>query len=287
MLQPGQIQLRDLVMGLGTVYTVKDFNPFDTSIEPMGSGKLPYGHGGWNASEWATERAIPMTIQINAPSETAARNAVRVLKYAFRPTEIHGPMELRWRDVTGEYVAFGHPRMSNPDSRNLSVGICDVSCAVVTPIPFYYSAEETVTGPVLPPTTTGGFSLPMRVPFSIPGRSATGTTMLVNDGTADAALRLEIYGPTEDPWVLLTRADEDPEKPRVLRLNLTIPDGQVLYIDTGTRSVLLNGVSSRRGDASSDGREWPILPGGPEPTSTPIRYFGAGHLIVRHRSAWW
>jgi Phage tail protein len=283
MLQPGQIQLRDLVMGPGTVYNIMSFLPFDTDISPTGSGKLPFGHGSWTASEWANERPIPITVQILAGSEAAARQALKVLKAAFRPTEINGPVELRWRDVTGEYMTFGHPRMSQPDDKNLSIGISNVSCAVVAPIPFNYSGTETVTGPVTSPTASGGFRLKLRLPFSIPGRLSAGITTLVNEGTADASLKLEIHGPAEQPWVLLNRSDGN----RVLRFNLTIPSDQILYVDTGSRSVLLNNTSSRRGDASSDGGEWPILPGGPEPTSTPIRYFGGGHLIVRHRSAWW
>lgn len=283
MLQPGQYQLRDLVMGEGTVYNVRSFDPYDTNIEPTGSGKRPFGHGSWAASEWATERAVPMTIQIRTSSTAATLQALRVLKAAFRPTEVSGDVELRWRDDTGEYVMFGRPRMSNPDDRNLSVGITDVSCAFVSLSPFHYSADEIVTGPVTSPTTSGGFGLPVSLPFSIPGRSSANVTTLTNEGTADTPLKLEFHGPSEQPWVLLNRPDGD----RVLRLNLTIPADQILFVDTGTRSVLLNGVSSRRGDASSDGLEWPILPGGSEPMATPFRYFGGGHLVVRHRSCWW
>jgi len=281
MLQPGQYQMRDLIMGIGTVYNVKSFAPYDTDIAPTGTGKKPFGHGSWAASEWANERAVPMTVQIRTSSEAETLHALRALKAAFRPVETGGDVEFTWRDAAGEYMMLVRPRMSQPDDRNLSVGITDIACAVVSLVPFHYSATETVTGPITAATTTGGLTVPLRVPFSIGGRSASAVTELVNDGTAETSLQLEIYGPAEAPWVLLNR----PDGPRVVRCNLTIPADQVLYIDTGTRSVLLNGTSSRRGDISSDGREWPILPGGP--SSTPIRYFGDGHLITRHRSAWW
>lgn len=281
MLQPGQYQLRDLVMGTGTVYNVKTFSPYDTDIAPTGTGKRPFGHGNWAASEWATERAVPMTVQIITPTEAQTLTALRALKAAFRPTEVGGDVEFRWRDAAGEFMMHVRPRMSTPDDRNLSIGITDVACAVVSLVPFHFSATETVTGPVTAGTTKGGLRVPLRVPFSIPGRSFNAVTLLTNEGTAETALKLEFHGPAEAPWVLLNRPDGE----RVLRVNLTIPAGQILYVDTGTRTVLLNGESSRRGDVSSDGREWPILPGGP--SSTPIRYFGDGHLLVQHRSAWW
>lgn len=283
MLQPGQYQLRDLVMGPGTVYTVKSAGLYDNGVDITGTGKKPFGHGSWASSEWATERTVPLMVQVRAGSETATRQALRALQAAFRPVEISGDVELRWRDVSGEYVLFGRPRGSQADERQLSVGISDVTCGFVAPSPFHYSAEETVTGPITGPTSSGGMTLPWRFPFSVGGRLSGGITQLTNEGTADAPLRLEVTGPAVSPWMSLQR----PEGQQVLRFNLSLAAGQTLYVDTGTRSVLLNNTSSRRGDVSSDGGDWPILPGGPEPVSTPIRYFGDGTLTVRHRSAWW
>src|SRR5690606_27793991 len=94
--------------------------------------------------------------------------------------------------------------------------------------------------------TALGFTGGLTVPFTIPAQVSAGRATLVNAGTSDVGLRLRIDGPVVEPRVTLLTD----QGTAVLRLNLTVGAGQWLDIDTAARTVYLNGVASRRGQAS-------------------------------------
>jgi hypothetical protein len=251
------------------------------NVRSTGTAPRAWGHGSYSGAEWLAERIVPIRLMIDTPSEAEFWDAVDELAAAFRPIgEDIQEVELRYHRGGRERVLFGRPRMGEPELSTAPGGTGFVQLGFVALDPFKYSAEETVTGPITGPVSTGGLSLSFSLPTGINARLVGGFADLVNEGTADAPLRLRIDGPDSNPWVALQRADGL----RVLRFNIAIAAGQWLDVDTAAKKVFLNGVSSVRGDTSSDGGPWPLLP--PKST-TRLRYFGDGSLTIRHRSVWY
>lgn len=281
----GQLQIRDLVMGPGTVYSVQgSTNFFARSVRADQSGKRAWNHGGWSGVEWQDEAVIPIRILVDAGTGTAQWVAAhQQLAAAFRPVgESPADVELRFAVGGSEYVMFGRPRMVEPEVELIGLGRSFTQCAFVALDPFIYAGDETVAGPIDLPTVTGGLTVPFTVPFSIDVIVTGGTASLVNGGTADAGLLLRIDGPVTGPVVSLSHASGTVQ---TLRIDAELADGEWLEIDTAARTVVFNDVTSLRGQASGD---WPILPTG---THT-IRWLSGdntqtGTLTVRFRSAWW
>lgn len=282
MLTPGQMQIRDLVMGPGTAFNIKDCSLYDTNVDVTGQGKRPFGHGSWAGTEWETDRVVPITIQITGANEAAVLASIRELKTAFRPVETGASINLTWADESGEYLMVGRPRMSKADQRNLAVGISEVSCAFMALDPMHYSATETVVGPISLPSFTGGLTFPITFPITFSGTLSGGVAQVANAGSANCALLYRVDGPVEHPQVTLQRNDG-----QILNVSVdvNVATGQWLEIDTGARTSILNGTVSQRGVTSTEGADWPLLTPG---TST-IRFRGegSGTLTVRFRNAWW
>src|SRR5690606_9749773 len=131
------------------------------------------------------------------------------------------------------------------------------------------------------PQFSGGLTVPFTVPFVIGVTQSAGVVELTNAGTADVGLLLRIDGPVPEPSVTLLA----PGGAQTLRINIDLQVGQWLDVDTKARTVLLGGVTSRRGQASG---HWPLLP----PGTHKIKFGAAGYndqalLTARWRSAWW
>src|SRR5699024_4479973 len=123
---------------------------------------------------------------------------------------------------------------------------------------------------------------PVTAPFVIGATLSEGAAVLENEGTADTPLRLRINGPVVRPRVAVLRPGGES---RTLRFDTELQAGQWLDIDTGDRTVLLQGKTSRRAQTAGT---FPLLPPG---TST-LRFFAAEHnddaeVTAVWRSAWW
>lgn len=279
MLSEGQYQVRDLVLGEGTPYTILNAsNLWKRSVRADMAGDRPWSHGTWSGAEWADEAVIPLSIMVAGDGFEGWSEAHRALARAFRPVGVDGDVEFRWRIGGKEQLMFCRPRLLDPDSENIGVGLARTQCALVCPDPFIYSANATVVGPIVPPSYVGGWSLPFILPFEIPSTLTGGEAALFNEGTEESGLLLRIDGPCSVPSVTVINSEV-----RMVTVDLTIGSGEWIDIDTQARTVLLNGVSNRRGDAYGT---WPLAPVG----DSTIRYRSqdaAGSLTVTFRSKWW
>ncbi|MEV0646105.1 hypothetical protein AB0I28_12645 [Phytomonospora sp. NPDC050363] len=161
----------------------------------------------------------------------------------------------------------------------IGLGFARTQCAFVCPDPLIYAGDETVVGPITPPSWVGGWSLPFTFPFVIGSSLTGGEADLVNEGTVEAGLRFRIDGPCKDPSVTVTQGDSV----RTLTVSTTVASGDWLDIDTAARTVYYNGEANQRGYMYGD---WPLAPVG----TSVVRYRcseGVGSLTVTFRSAWW
>jgi hypothetical protein len=279
-LTEGQVQLRTLVMGDGTDYRIQSgFNPWSRHARAdQGAGRA-WADGSWSGAEFQAEAIVPIRILVVAPAGTAAWLAAhQALLAAFAPS--HTDLELRFVIGGAEYVMYGRPRMVEPETDLIGLGMAYTQAAFVALDPMIYSGAEHVESVGLP-MTSGGLTLPVTLPFTIGATVAGGSLTLANAGTAPTGLLLRIDGPVAEPRVSL-QTDAGTE---TLWLDLTLDTGQWLDIDTQARTVYLNGTASRRGQAYGD---WPLLPtSGGELSWTAAAYEAAALLTVTWHDSWY
>ncbi|WFE45299.1 hypothetical protein [Verrucosispora sp. WMMD1129] len=280
-----QWQIRDLVLGPGTVYRVMDdTNPLATTVRADQGGARAWAHGSWSGVEWQAERVVPITVLIDVGVDDVDEvvDAQHALAAAFRSSHVDLP--LTFRLGSREYVLFGRPRMAEPGMDLIGAGRAFVRCGFVALDPMIYSSVEHVVGPISLPTWLGGLTVPHTVPHTVPAVQTGGINDgIENAGTAEVGLLLRVDGPVPQPRISVTDPDD---VTTTLRIDLTVPDEQWLDIDTQARTVLLNGdpAASRRGQAVG---EFPLL----QPGTSVIRFAAAeeaaGTLSVRWRDGWW
>lgn len=158
-LTEGQVQLRTLVMGAGTAYRIQSgFNPWSRRARADQGGARAWGHGSWSGAEWQAETVVPIRILVVEPSGTAAWLAAhQALLAAFAPS--HTDLDLRFVVGGTEYLMVGRPRLVEPETDLIGLGMAYTQCAFVATDPMIYSGdehEETIGLPM----TSGGLIVP-------------------------------------------------------------------------------------------------------------------------------
>jgi tail protein len=142
--------------------------------------------------------------------------------------------------------------------------------------PLHYGITEYSTSLGLQIDLTG-LDLPMVFPLNF-GPSSSDTVTLTNNGTAPATWKCNITGLVAGPRL------EKVDTGEVLNFpNLTVQLGEYLLIDEFNRQVLLNGVSSRRGDMTSASKWFKLDPG----ETTTIRYANNGAASSSTATFYW
>lgn len=286
-LAEGQVQVRDLVMGSGTMYeTLRGFDPWTRQVRAEQSDPRPWGDGAWSGAEWTAEAVVPIPVRIRDAANRTPGGwlaAHQALAAAFAPS--HQNLELRWCTGGTEYVLFGRPRMVEPNVETMPAGWTYTRAAFAALDPTIYSGAEHLVSLGLP-STTGGLTVPVTVPFTVGATVTNGSEPLVNAGTKAAGLLLRVAGPVLEPRVsVISDAGT-----ATLRFDLPLDAGQWLDVDTAARTVYLGGTSSRRRQTTVQGIGWPELPAGPggtaEITWSAAVYEPAALLTARWRDAW-
>jgi len=276
------MQIRDLVMGPGTNYVLlAEVNPWNRRVRADQGGPRAWAHGSWSGAEWADEVVVPIPVRVEVADGTPAGwlTAHQQLAAAFAPSSTD--VELRIHIGGGEYLLYGRPRLVEPDATNIAFGYAVTRCGFVALDPLIYAGSESQAVLNLP-LFTGGLTVPVTAPFTIGATRSQGFADITNAGTVETGLELRIDGPVSQPRVTLVSSGGSPQ---TVTVDIVLGATQWLDIDTKARTVLLNGVSSRRGQASGD---WPLLPAGThEVRYAAAEYNNTSTLTVSWRSAWW
>jgi hypothetical protein len=159
--------------------------------------------------------------------------------------------------------------------------VFDFSLQLTAPDPLRYGAElneETCTLPMS--TSSGGLTFPMAFPLDFGEGPAGGRLQPANRGTAPSWPVWRIAGPCQDPVITDTTTGER------LAFGLTVQRGEVLVVDTDTRTVLLQGAASRR-SALLPGSAWfSLRPGSSRVAFRAARTEPDARLTVEWRDAW-
>lgn len=151
---------------------------------------------------------------------------------------------------------------------------CIVSLSMIAPDPRRYGPlMESVTGL---PSSTGGFTLPITLPVSTGGDTVSGAVTGVNAGDLPSNPVFVLRGPVPAG---ATITDQDG---RQLRVAEAVDAARYLYIDTATRTALLDGTANRPVTGS-----WPVLrPGLNQFRFNASAYDAGAQLALYYRSAW-
>lgn len=145
--------------------------------------------------------------------------------------------------------------------------------------PLIYSDTLSSGMTTLEVATVSGLTWPLSWPLSWGGSTQSGTINATNNGNTATPVVIRIDGPVTDPTI------ENVTTGSELSLSITVETGDFLLIDSGQRSVLLNGTASRY-STLDPGSTWFDL----EPGLNTIRFAGAsstaGTLSITWRSAW-
>jgi hypothetical protein len=129
-------------------------------------------------------------------------------------------------------------------------------------------------------TTSGGLAFPLTFPLDFGPGAGGGTLLLLNAGNTTTWPVWTITGPVTNPVILNTATGER------LALSLTIDAGQQLTLDTDARTVILQGVASRRGSLAATSTWFPLKKGATAVAFQAASYDPAVSLAVAWRSAW-
>lgn len=286
-LEEGQVQVRDLVMGPGTPYTVNRFNPFTRQTRASQGAGRTWNHGTWSGAEWADEKVVPIRVVVgDDPGGMASWVELdQQLAEAFSPVgDLAEDIGLVFRTGGSEYVLFGRPRSVVPDTDTVGLGWSSTELVFVATDPLIYSSElvEVTTGL---PTFTGGLTVPFTVPLTVDSELSGGREVVLNDGRAPTGLFIRIDGPVQEPRVVLQTPDGEVRR---LRFDLELLATQWLEIDTAEETAFLNGrpQSSRLGQTEGD---FFLLP----PGESVLRFNHSGDfnslalVTASYRHAWW
>lgn len=275
-----QVSVAGLLMGPQTPYQLAGFNPWIRTARTTQSGERAWNHGSWSGKEFLQESAVPLRVFINAGTTGDWLRAHQAMAAAFAPSQDGTDAEMRFRIDGTEYVMFGRPRMVEPETDLIVLGVGFTRCAFVGLDPLIYAGVESIVDTGLP-STSGGVEFPATYPVEFDAITTSGARQVTNDGTADTALTLRIDGPVTEPQVSLSRGTDV----QTIRFNLALDANQWLTVDCANRTVELNDVASRRGQASGD---FPILaPGTSELSWTANSYHSSALLTATWRSAWY
>lgn len=147
-----------------------------------------------------------------------------------------------------------------------------VSLSLIAPDPRRYGPTYTASTGL--PQSIGGFVLPIVLPVSTGGSTVSGAVNIFNDGDMDSNPVFTITGPVPN-WTITDSGG------RQLASAEAVQAGRKLIIDTGARTVLLDGTATRVATGT-----WPVLrPGANEFRFNSTAYDAGAQLDVTYRSA--
>lgn len=191
-----QLQVRGLVMGRGTPYLVERFNPFRRKVRASQTGERAWGHGSWSGSEWAEQliATFDVVVSDDPVSMDTWMPLHQKLAAAMRPIgDVIQDEELRFVWGGREYVIFGRPRSTEPETAHVGIGGSLTRCAFVGLDPLIYDAAG-FTETIGLPTFVGGLSAGV-VPSKLWLDGSAGTFVSTPDSAA-----LSVTGDIDLRW---------------------------------------------------------------------------------------
>lgn len=282
-----QLELNGVLMGAGTKLQ------FDGPIEGLGipdaravGGPRPSAHGSYPVRQLLPGKAITWTVSVLGDSVDDVITELIKAEAAFAPRD-GDELELVIRIGAVAYFLKGQPGPTSPDLTLIRTGTAYLHCQFVVTDPRLYNLEEQTATTALG-TSTGGLAFPHAFPHGF-GSATPGVMVAVNYGTIETFPTFRItagIGGLASPGLVVISPFE-----AVLRILVTLVEGDFLDVDMGERTVTLNGMVSRTNLVNRpDEDDWFAIPGGPgglvgAELDVQLVGTGAGHATMSWHSA--
>ncbi len=240
-----QVEFRGVVWG-GTDADVKISDLAGWLDKPSLRGTRtdrPGRHGAITGRGHAETRTVEVELTVATDDEDMAILQAIDDVCAYTEEPVDEPVVIWAKTAEPQLVAGRLEKVAIPTDHEWSVGHHRIRLQWVCADPRRYSWQP-YTSPVLgmPGGATTGITFPITFPISFGGGIASGSLTLPNTGNAAAYPVFTLTGELSAP--VITRADTGQKLQ--FAPSFVLADGQTLTIDTGTRSVLLDGTVSRR-----------------------------------------
>ncbi|MFD7584191.1 hypothetical protein ACFV84_01960 [Kitasatospora sp. NPDC059811] len=236
-------------------------------------------HGVSPGTDYLGGRVIHLTLTVLDSPGTLAD-----LLAAFQPATGDKPLRFSVPGVAGDRgrTMARVRKRSIPVGSSYAHGAASFDVELFAADPLLYEDTET-TAKLLPTAPRGSVPVfPLRFPFGFMRAGvlfAAQPAELAVAGNTPTWPIFTITGPVTNPSILNRRTGER------LTVQLAVPTSEVLVVDTGARSVTLNGAS-RYGALSSDSTWFPLRPGGNGLEFDDLQGNKNRFAEARWRSAW-
>lgn len=274
-----QIEWRGVLLGSGTSYGWSNLDGWlDLPGMRIGDQARPGRHGAYAGQQLADERVITWDATMY-PATASFAAAVDVLRRVTAVEEApdEEPLVIRLSG-TAWLVNARVTRRRLPVDRRYNAQAVPVVVQWVATDPRLYSPQLQTSGAVgLPSPGAGGLVFPLVFPLTFGTGQAGGNFSLVNTGTVTTWPTFRIDGPVTGPVVTnVTTGQQLQFDPA-----FAVAAGQVLLVDTDTRTVTLQGVNRRSSLWVAD---WFGLPPG---VTTSLKFTAAGGFTAGTLTAQW
>lgn len=238
-----------------------------------------YGHGEFPGLDLAAGRTV--VLELEGMSATDADQATQLASFqsAFTILTTESPLVWQFPGEAAKRINCRPRRRAFKADMPLAVGrLVRLLVELHATDPRIY-ADTASTLAISFPTGAGtGITFNATANFSFGSATTGGTGIATNDGAVASPWVCVLAGPLTDPRLTNVTAD------RTLSLTGTIAAGETLVIDSGARTALLNGTSSRYSWIDTTAKWWDLAPG-----ANSLRFTGAsgsGTATFTWRSAW-
>lgn len=276
-----QYEYNGLLLGPGTLYQVLRVSGL-TGYPAVRSGTVDrFGnHGGVGGRHYVPHREFTLVFDYAVETDAEFADARSELMRAFHPRvmpEDELPFVFWHPGAADKMYIKARPIDFNSEvNRRFALKYPEHAVRFETTDSYHYGLTEYSTSLGLQVDLTG-LTFPLTFPLNF-GAAGSDTVTLTNNGSAPATWKCNITGMVQGPRL------EKVDTGDVLNFpNLTVQAGEFLVIDEFQRQVLLNGVSSRRGDMTSASKWFKL---DPEETTT-IRYANNGSASGSTATFYW
>jgi hypothetical protein len=229
--------------------------------------------GAWRSKAYRTARGLTMRGAVISVRD----NVGDVLDRVLDSIPLDAPAPLTVYGVNGDDRVMYVRQEGEPDIRILSEYEATFSIGLVSPDGMKYGANEKVASTNLP-TSLGGLTVPLTVPFSVNAVTVSGRATCENFGTSPAFPRVLVYGPVTDARLTNVETGEQ------LIVGMTLEDGEYMDLDFAAHTAYLNGNASRRGYIS--GTWFSLRPGVTQVAFNSPTYSDSASAQIVWRDTW-
>lgn len=252
-----QAQYNGLLIGDGTSYEIQEIDGLD-DLPQIRTNDNPRSRqtGMWPGDDYAALRSITLTVEVQGAAESPTFLAnMAAFRQAFSTEQPETAFSFNLPSFANVLRSYCRPRKrATPIDLNYRFGKAMYAVQLDATDPRLY--DDTLSSLTLPVAVPGaGFPFPMTFPLSFGTSGAGGIVSLVNDGNVHTEPVFTIYGPVQNPSVQNLTTGE------VLSFGITLGPSDLLTVDTGLHSVVLNGTQSVRGTLQGGYSWWKLAPG--------------------------